>query len=707
MTPLIAQMKGLLEGRAAGQALSRLGMSAGMLKSLGAPVFIMLVLAMMVLPLPPFALDLLFTFNIAMALMVMMVASQMVKPLDFAAFPTVLLVTTLLRLSLNVASTRVVLLEGHNGAGAAGKVIESFGHFLIGGNFAVGLIVFAVLVVINFIVVTKGAERIAEVGARFTLDAMPGKQMAIDADLNAGLIDEKEAKRRRLEVGEEADFFGSMDGASKFVRGDAVAGMLILVINIVGGFVIGVVSHSLSAGEAADRYVLLAVGDALVAQIPGLLISVAAAMVVSRVGKEQNIGNQIGSQVFGNARTLGITAGIVITLGLIPGMPHLVFLMIGGALAALAWWLKRRDQLAAAAPPAPPADAQPVNAEASWDDLQPVDTLGLEVGYRLIALVDKTRAGDLLSRIKGVRKKFAQEVGFLPPAVHIRDNLELKPSLYRVLLRGAVVGEGEAFPGMLLAINPGGASVKLPGTATTDPAFGLPATWIEERQREMAQMNGFTVVDCATVVATHLSHLMQVNAARLLGRVETQQLVEHVTKQAPKLIEDVIPKMVGIATLQKVLQLLLDEGVHIRDMRSIVECIAEHAATVTDPGELARRIRIHLAPVIVQQIYGSVKELDVIALEPDLERLVSQALNSPHGAALDPGVADTLTREAASTAQKQEDLGQPACLLVPDAIRVPMARLLKRAAPRLKVLGHSEIPETHSIRIGSIIGGAA
>ena len=705
---LIGAISGAITGhRLAGPAAAHLGAGATLLRSLGAPLFIVLVLAMMVLPLPPFALDLLFTFNIALALMVVMVAAHMVKPLDFAAFPTVLLVTTLLRLSLNVASTRVVLLEGHNGAAAAGKVIESFGHFLVGGNFAVGLIVFAILVVINFIVVTKGAERIAEVGARFTLDAMPGKQMAIDADLNAGLIDEKEAKRRRLEVGNEAEFFGSMDGASKFVRGDAVAGMLILVINIVGGFIIGVVSHGLSAADAADRYVLLAVGDALVAQIPGLLISVAAAMVVSRVGKEENIGSQIGRQVFGSSKALGVTAGIVGVLGLVPGMPHLVFLLIASALAALAWWLARQARIAGATPSVPASEAVPANAEASWDDLQPVDTLGLEVGYRLIALVDKARQGDLLSRIKGVRKKFAQEVGFLPPAVHIRDNLELKPSAYRVLLRGAVVGEGEAYPGMYLAINPGGATVKLPGTLTTDPAFGLPATWVEERQRDMAQMNGFTVVDCATVVATHLSHLMQVNAARLLGRVETQQLVEHVTRQAPKLIEDVIPKMVGIATLQKVLQLLLEEGVHIRDMRSIVECIAEFGASITDPAELSRRIRVHLAPAIVQQIYGPTKELDVIALDPELERLVSQALTSQHGAALDPGVADSLSREAAHTAQAQEDQGQPACLLVPDAIRVPMARLLKRAAPRMKVLSHSEIPETHSIRIASIIGATA
>ena len=694
MNPLLQKLQALL------------GPNVKAIRALAAPLVIVMILAMMVLPLPAFALDLLFTFNIAMALMVLMVAAYMVKPLDFAAFPAVILLTTLLRLSLNVASTRVVLLEGHTGAGAAGKVIESFGHFLIGGNFAVGLIVFAILVVINFVVVTKGAERIAEVGARFTLDAMPGKQMAIDADMNAGLIDEKEAKRRRAEVGEEAEFFGSMDGASKYVRGDAMAGLLILAINLVGGFVIGVAQHDLSAAQAANSYILLAVGDALVAQIPALLISVAAAMVVSRVGKGTDVGSQIGKQVFSSPRSLGITAGVMALLGLIPGMPHLVFLLIAGALGYGAWMLHKRTLAAKNAPPPPKVAAEP-NAEASWDDLQPVDTLGLEVGYRLIALVDKSRQGDLLGRIKGVRKKFAQDVGFLPPPVHIRDNLELKPSAYRLTLRGAVVGEGEAYPGMLLAINPGGASTQLIGTRTTDPAFGLPAVWIEERQRESAQMAGFTVVDCSTVVATHLSHLMQLHAAKLLGRVETQQLVEHVTKLAPKLIEDVVPKMVGIAALQKVLQLLLEEGVHIRDMRSIVESLAETAATVSDPAELARRIRIHLAPSIVQQIYGPVKELEVIALEPELERLVTQALNSPHGAALDPGVADTLARSAADSAKRQEDLGHPACLLVPDLIRAPMARLLKRAAPRLRVLGHSEIPETHSIRIGSIIGANA
>ncbi|HXD08258.1 MAG TPA: flagellar biosynthesis protein FlhA [Burkholderiaceae bacterium] len=694
------------------QLQKALGANAKFVQGLAAPLVVVMVLAMMVLPLPAFALDLLFTFNIAMALMVMMVAASMVRPLDFAAFPAVLLLTTLMRLSLNVASTRVVLLQGHTGAGAAGKVIESFGHFLIGGNFAVGLIVFAILVVINFVVVTKGSERIAEVGARFTLDAMPGKQMAIDADLNAGLIDEKEAKRRRAEVGDEAEFYGSMDGASKFVRGDAIAGMLILFINIVGGFVIGVAQHDLSMAEAASSYILLAVGDALVAQIPALLISVAAAMVVSRVGKDQDVGQQIVGQMFRTAKSVGITAGIIGLLGVVPGMPHLVFLLISSLLGWLAWWLHQKELQARAAAAAKPvqAAAEP-NAEASWDDLQPVDTLGLEVGYRLIQLVDKERQGDLLSRIKGVRRKFAQDVGFLPPAVHIRDNLELRPSAYRLTLRGAVVGEGEAFPGMLLAINPGHVRTPLIGTATTDPAFGLPAIWIEERQREAAQMAGYTVVDCSTVVATHLSHLMQVHAAKLLGRVETQQLVEHVTKLAPKLIEDVIPKMVGIASLTKVLQLLLEEGVHIRDMRSIVEALAEHAGTnaavANDPIELARRLRIALAPAIVQQIYGPTKELEVIAIEPDLERLLAQALGSPNGPVLDPGVADTLTRSAADASKRQEDLGHPACLLVPDAIRTPIARLLKRAAPRLRVLSHSEIPETHSIRIGSVIGNAA
>ena len=680
-----------------------LGGNATLIKGAAAPLLVVAILAMMVLPLPTWMLDTFFTINIAMALMVMMVAAYMLRPLDFAAFPAVLLLTTLMRLSLNVASTRVVLLEGHTGPGAAGAVIEAFGHFLIGGNFAVGLIVFSILVVINFVVVTKGAERIAEVSARFALDAMPGKQMAVDADLNAGLIDEKEAKRRRAEVSEEADFFGSMDGASKFVRGDAVAGILILLINIFGGFAVGVLQHGLTASQAADTYILLAVGDALVAQIPGLLISVAAAMVVSRVGKDHDLGRQIMQQMFVSPRAFAITAVIMGTLGIIPGMPHVVFLGIAVALAYAAWVLSHQP---APVDPSTLTPPPPPDGEATWDDLQPVDQLGLELGYRLIALVDKNRQGDLLTRIKGVRRKFAQEVGFLPPAVHVRDNLELRPSGYRITLRGVIVGEGEAFPGMHLAINPGGITSPLIGTATTDPAFGLPAHWIDDRQKEAAQMAGYTVVDSETVMATHLSHLMQVHASKLLSRTETQQLVEHVSKLAPKLIDEVVPKLVPIAVFQKVLQLLLDESVHIRDIRTIIESLAEHAGTTTDPAELARRLRVALSPAIVQQIYGSTRELNVIAIDPALERLLVQALGSAMGPALDPGVADMLTRTAASVALKQEEVGIPACLLVPDQIRSAIARLLRRVAPRLQVLAHSEIPETHTIRIGPILRGA-
>ncbi|MFY8042817.1 MAG: flagellar biosynthesis protein FlhA [Rhodoferax sp.] len=680
-----------------------LGSNSSALQGAAAPMLVVAILAMMVLPLPTWLLDTFFTINIAVALMVMMVASYMVRPLDFAAFPSVLLLTTLMRLSLNVASTRVVLLEGHTGPGAAGAVIEAFGHFLIGGNFAVGLIVFAILVVINFVVVTKGSERIAEVSARFTLDAMPGKQMAVDADLNAGLIDEKEAKRRRAEIAEEAEFFGSMDGASKFVRGDAIAGILILLITIFGGFAIGMLQHDLSASQAANTYILLAVGDALVAQIPGLLISVAAAMVVSRVGKDKDIGKQIMGQMFVSPQVLGVTAVIMLILGLIPNMPHVVFLSIAAVIGYGAWMLAHKPLPAdpQALAPAPVSDG-----EATWDDLQPVDQLGLELGYRLIALVDKTRQGDLLNRIKGVRRKFAQEVGFLPPAVHVRDNLELKPSAYRITLRGVIVGEGEAFPSMFLAINPGGITTPLIGAATTDPAFGLPAHWIDEHQKETAQMAGFTVVDSETVMATHLSHLMQVQAAKLLSRTETQQLVDHVAKLAPKLIEEVVPKMVSVAVFQKVLQLLLDESVHIRDIRTIIESIAEHATATQDPAELARRVRVALSPAIVQQIYGSTRELNVIAIDPGLERLLIQALGGASGPALDPSVADMLTRTAAETALKQEEIGVPACLLVPDQIRSSIARLVRRMAPRLQVLAHSEIPETHTIRIGPILRGA-
>ncbi|MFP5404966.1 MAG: flagellar biosynthesis protein FlhA [Gammaproteobacteria bacterium] len=676
--------------------------TGGKPQTLAAPILIIMLLAMMILPLPAPLLDLLFTFNIALALLVMLVATYTVKALDFSVFPSVLLVTTLLRLSLNVASTRAVLMHGHTGTDAAGKVIESFASFLIGGNFAVGIIVFAILTVINFVVVTKGAGRIAEVSARFALDAMPGKQMAIDADLNAGQIDQAEARRRRADVAREADFFGSMDGASKFVRGDAIAGILIVFINVIGGLLIGTVQHSLSIDQAANNYILLAIGDALVAQVPALVISVAAGLIVSRVADDDDVGGQVAKQLLSLPRALGLTAGVVALLGVVPGMPHLAFVGLSGAVGYLAWWLS--EQQSKAPEEAPAADPVTTNGEASWDDVQPVDMLGLEVGYRLIQLVDKEQGGDLLSRIKGVRKKFAHEIGFLPPAVHIRDQLELKPTAYRVTLKGVVIGEAEAFPGMFLAINPGSATLALAGTATSDPAFGLPATWIDARQRDAAQVAGYTVVDPATVVATHLHHLMQVHAARLFGRAEAQQLLEHLARYAPKLADDIVPKLVPVPVFQRVLQNLLDESIHVRDLRGIVETLGEHGARTQDPSELTKEVRIALAPAIVQQAFGATRDLSVIAIEPSLENLLVQALTQAGGGALEPGVAEYLMAAGGQAAQGQEDAGHPACLLVPDRIRVPLARLLKKAAPRLRVIGHAEIPDTHSIRIGRLIG---
>ena len=674
------------------------------LSSLAVPMLAVVVLAMMLLPLPAPVLDFLFTFNIASSLLVLLVAVYTVKALDFAVFPTVLLVTTLMRLSLSVASTRAVLLHGHTGTDAAGKVIEAFANFLIGGNYAVGIIVFAILTVINFMVVTKGAGRIAEVSARFALDAMPGKQMAIDADLNAGQIDQAEARRRRQEVSREADFYGSMDGASKFVRGDAIASILILVINLVGGLIIGVVQHSLPLATAANNYVLLAIGDALVAQVPSLVISVAAGLLVSRVGDgNDDIGKQIASQLFSLPRALGLVALIVGVLGVIPGMPHIAFL----SLAAMLGYVSFKLSVAAKEVPASAEEVVPAAAgdgDATWEDVQPVDILSLEVGYKLIQLVDKSNGGDLLMRIKGVRRKFAQEIGFLPPPVHVRDQLDLRPNNYRIGLKGVTVGTGEAYPGMWLAIDPGHADVRLNGMQTRDPAFGLTAYWIQSSEKDMAQAAGYTVVDASTVVATHLHHLMQLYAWRLLGRGEVQQLLDHLAQYSPKLVEEVVPKLVPIPMFQKVLQNLLEESVHIRDLKTIVESLAEHGAKIQDPGELTREVRVALAPAIVQGIFGPSADLSVAALDPALESLLMQSFGPGSNGALDPSVADFLATEAARICQQQEALGQPACLLVPDRIRPQVAAMVRKAAPRLRVLAHAEIPDTHTIRIGQLIG---
>jgi len=679
------------------------------IRQLAAPILIVMVLAMMVLPLPAFLLDLLFTFNLAVAVMVLLVGMYTRKPLDFSAFPTVLLTTTLLRLSLNVASTRVVLLEGHTGPDAAGKVIEAFGHFLVGGNTAVGIIVFIILTVINFVVITKGAGRIAEVGARFTLDAMPGKQMAIDADLNAGLIDDKEAKRRRSEISQEADFYGAMDGASKFVRGDAVAGILIMVINVFGGLIVGIVQHDLSAAEAGKVYTLLAIGDGLVAQLPALVISVAAGMVVSRVGDDQDVGAQVVGQVFTNPTVMVLTAAILGLMGLIPGMPNFVFLLLASAFGWGAWHLTKKakaDAEAAESFAAPAPTAPTESNEASWADVTPVDVLGLEVGYRLIPMVDKGQDGELLRRIRGLRKKFAQDVGFLAAPVHIRDNLELRPNAYRITLKGVEIGTGDAYPGMYLAINPGRVSGPLPGNQTRDPAFGLPAIWIEAGLREQAHAMGYTVVDASTVVATHLNHVIIGHSADLLGRTETQSLLDHIAKDSPKLVEDLVPKLMPLHVLQRVLQYLLEEGVNIRDMRTIIETLAEQATRTQDPMELAARVRTALGRAIVQQMFPGGVELQVMALDPTLERLLLQAMQSGGGeGVLEPNLADNLMREAATAAQRQEDLGLPPVLLVPNQLRWLLARFLRRAVPNMRVLANSEVPESRNIRVTAIIGG--
>jgi flagellar biosynthesis protein FlhA len=680
-------------------------------KALAAPILIIMMLAMMVLPLPAFVLDMFFSFNIALSIIVLLTSLYTVKPLDFMAFPAVLLVSTMLRLSLNVASTRVVLTEGHTGPDAAGKVIEAFGHFLIGGNYTVGIVVFIILTIINFVVVTKGAGRIAEVGARFALDAMPGKQMAIDADLNAGLIGEQEARRRRTEVAQEAEFYGSMDGASKYVRGDAVAGILVTVINVFGGLIVGMVQHDLAFDAALKNYTLLAIGDGLVAQIPSLIISTAAGVIVSRVSSEQDIGGQMVNQLFAKPQVLYITGGIIGGMGLIPGMPHIAFILLGASLCGGAYLMKKRLEKVEEAPaPVPEAAlAAPETEEASWQDIVPVDTLGLEVGYRLIPLVDKGQNGELLRRIKGIRKKFAQEVGFLSPPVHIRDNLELKPSAYRITLKGVEVGTGEAYVGQFLAINPGMVNGTLPGTVTTDPAFGLPATWVDGGMKEHAQALGYTVVDAGTVIATHLNHLITSHAADLLGRQEVQQLLDHLGKESPKLVEDLVPKMISLSALQKVLQNLLIEGVHIRDMRTIIETLAEFAPQTQDPNELTAMVRIALGRAIVQQIFPSTNELSVITLDSRLERILMQALQSsgPDGAGIEPGLADTIAAQAEQAARQQEQMGLTPVLLVPGPLRALLARFLRRALPQLKVLSHQELPDSKTIRVTSLVGGQA
>ncbi|TCK18830.1 flagellar biosynthesis protein FlhA [Thiogranum longum] len=675
---------------------------------LGAPILLVMMLAMVIVPLPPIALDMFFTFNITLSLAILMVTVYALRPLDFGVFPTVLLVTTLLRLALNVASTRVVLLNGHTGTGAAGKVIESFGDFVVGGNYAVGLVVFSILVIINFVVVTKGAGRVSEVSARFTLDAMPGKQMAIDADLNAGLITQDDARSRREDVTREADFYGAMDGASKFVRGDAIAGILILFINIIGGLAIGTLQFDMPVADALRNYTLLTIGDGLVAQIPSLVLSSATAIIVTRVSSETKMSDQVMSQLFGNPMVLAVVGGIMGFMGLIPGMPNFAFLTLGVAAGAGAYYTWKRQQQELL-----PAVQEPVEQEIpteardlSWEDVGPVDIIGLEVGYRLIPLVDRSQGGQMMDRIKGVRKKLSQELGFLVQPVHIRDNLELAPNAYRILLMGVPVGEAEIYPDHELAINPGRVFGTLQGIETRDPAFGLEAVWISPAERDNATTLGYTVVDASTVVATHLSELLQSHAHELIGHEEVQQLLDVLAKNAPKLVEDLVPKTLSIGIVLKVLQNLLEERIPVKDMRTIAETLAEAGARSQDPGALTAAVRVSLGRSIVQHINGMGPEIEVITLDPSLEQILQSSIQaiSEGGAGIEPGLAERMHQSLAESAQRQEAAGKPAILLVTPAIRAWLARLVRHSIPMLNVLAYNEIPDNKQIKVVANIG---
>lgn len=676
------------------------------LRGLGAPVLVLLMLSMMVLPIPAIGLDVLFTFNIALSLIVLLVSVYTRRPLEFSSFPTVLLVATMMRLSLNIASTRVVLLEGHTGTAAAGQVIESFGDFVIGGNYAVGLVVFAILVIINFAVVTKGAGRVSEVSARFVLDAMPGKQMAIDADLNAGLLDQEQARSRRAEIAREADFYGSMDGASKFVKGDAIAGLLILFINVLGGYAIGMGQHGLNFSQAAEYYTLLTIGDGLVAQIPSLLLSMATAVIVTRVSTDEDMGEQISLQLFKDPRALNITAGLIGALGLVPGMPNMIFLGLAGGLGYFAWYMKQQPD-PAAEPEVEPEPERPQNAELSWDDVRPTDLLGLEVGFGLIPLVDKAQGGTLPDRIKAVRRKLTEELGFLIQPVHIRDDIDLPANRYRITLLGVSEGEADIYPDRELAIGDGVEAGLLPGIRARDPAYGMDALWIEPSQGDNARARGYTVVDPGTVIATHMSKLLQQHAGSLLGHQETQQLLDTLARSAPRLVEDLVPKSLALPVVVKVLQNLLDEGIPIRDMRTIAETLAERSTATQDVAELTASVRVALRRLITRQLTGFDSTLPVITLDAELEKLCLKSFESESagGLGIEPGLAERLYESLASSVQKQEISGDPAVLLVNPQLRPWLAGLVRHTIPLLKVLAYNEIAETKRLKVIANIGG--
>lgn len=683
----------------------RQDMSKFELSGLGIPFLVLLIISMLILPLPAFVLDFLFTFNILVGVVIIMIAINSSKPLDFSSFPSLLLLATMLRLGLNVASTRLVLVKGHEGPDAAGNVIEAFGEFVIAGNYLVGFIIFGILMIINFIVVTKGAGRVSEVIARFTLDGMPGKQMAIDADLNAGVIDQDTAKQRREDISQESDFFGSMDGASKFVRGDAVAGLLILIINIVGGIIIGISQHDLSFSEAGEIYVLLTIGDGLVAQIPSLLLSLATAIIVTRVTTAETMTNQAKTQL-GNPLALVIGGGILIMLGLVPGMPTLIFLSLGLGSVALAIWLSKNadsDVSSALLESNFASDAtDPLLEELNWDDVEQVDLVGLDIGYGLIPLVKPETGGQLLPRIKGIRKKLSAELGFLIQPIRIRDDLELPPDVYHLVMNGVVRGKGEIRIGKEMAINPGQVHGSLQGEPTKEPAFGLEALWIDASQRDYARTLGYTVVDSATAIATHLNTLLRNNAPELLGHDETQQLLDKVAAKSPKLVEDLVPAKLPLATVTKVLQNILDDGVSVRDMRTIIEVLSTESGHTQNADELTAAIRPRLGRMIMQGLVDVNDSLPVMTLNPSLEQIlhnIIQQSSNPQNLVIEPKLAEGLFKALTTNSQDVENQGHPAVLVVSPAIRPWLAKIIKHRISDLTVLSYGEIPEDQAVNV--------
>ncbi|MDA8597683.1 flagellar biosynthesis protein FlhA [Porticoccaceae bacterium] len=679
------------------------------LSGLGIPVIVLLIISMLVLPLPSFLLDFLFTFNILLGVVIIMIAINSSKPLDFSAFPAILLLATMLRLGLNVASTRLVLVKGHEGPDAAGKVIEAFGEFVIGGNYLVGFIIFSILMIINFIVVTKGAGRVSEVIARFTLDAMPGKQMAIDADLNAGVIDQETAKRRREEISQESDFFGSMDGASKFVRGDAIAGLLILLINIIGGLVIGISQHDLSFTEAGKIYALLTIGDGLVAQIPTLLLSLATAIIVTRVTTADSMTVQAKSQL-SNPLALIVAGGILVLLGLVPGMPSLIFLSLGIVAGVSGYAMSKKIHQQAILDTNGDFETDnrpdPMKEELNWDDVDQVDLVGLDIGYGLIPLVNPETGGQLLPRVKGVRKKLSAELGFLVQPIRIRDNLDLEPDVYNIVMNGVVRGKGEIKVGQELAINPGQVHGALEGTLTKEPAFGLDATWIDPAQRDYARTLGYTVVDPATAIATHLNTLLRNNSSELLSHDETQQLLDKVAERSPKLVEDLVPGKLPLATITKVLQNILDESVSVRDMRTIIEVLSTESSRTQDIEELTAAVRPRLGRMIVQGLVDINDSLPVMTLNPSLEQILHNILqqnNSSQGLVIEPKLAEGLFKALAENSQEVENLGHAAVLVVSPAIRPWLAKFIRHRLAELTVLSYSEIPDDQAVNVVATI----